>query len=649
MSVIALTKRNSLEKYGGIELDKMKRVACLIMITVLLMCAALTPALADEDEVVVGSVTQLSGAFMTDAWGINTSDIDVRTLLHGYATVAWISSGEYELDPMVVKSWDIQQDKGDYVTYEYELQPGLKYSDGTDIKAADYCFSLLLLASPEIEQVGAETTEYSALYGYEEYNNRLPVHQGDEQSEVSVLAGVRLLDEYRFSVTVKRSYRPYFYDIVLYRVQPFPMHVIAPGCEVVDDGEGVYLRAAKQADETEWNGQYCVEMLDATVADKEAGYLSHPSVVSGPYMLTSFDWTSREAAFEKNPYYVGNYEGQKPEIEKLRLVCVSNTELVNAVAGGSVDIVNKVTDGQIIDAGEAEVKERRIQSDNYPRSGYGFIEFACEDPAVESVKVRQAIAYALDKDAFCAEFTKGYGEVVRGYYGIGQWMTKQAIQEAIPEFENLRSYAYNMERARTLLREDGWIYDENGEAYDEENGMLRCRKEDDGTITPLVLRWGKTRDNRGSDLLEEMLAPNLEALGIGLEITEVSFSEMLSDYYREHKRQFNMYFLATNFANTFDPYYTYHTGDEYQGVQNTSGLRDEKLMELAWEMRNTPAGDKRTYLGKWVEFQMRWNALLPAIPLYSNTYYDFFSNRIDGYKPSQNWSWACAILYATVK
>ena len=35
------------------------------------------------DELVVGVTTALSGGFFTDMWGNNTSDIDVRLLLHG--------------------------------------------------------------------------------------------------------------------------------------------------------------------------------------------------------------------------------------------------------------------------------------------------------------------------------------------------------------------------------------------------------------------------------------------------------------------------------------------------------------------------------------------------------------------------------------
>ena len=34
----------------------------------------------------VGNPTQVSGMFFSDLWGNNTSDIDVRTLLSGYAT-----------------------------------------------------------------------------------------------------------------------------------------------------------------------------------------------------------------------------------------------------------------------------------------------------------------------------------------------------------------------------------------------------------------------------------------------------------------------------------------------------------------------------------------------------------------------------------
>jgi hypothetical protein len=57
--------------------------------------------LADGSKVIVGSGTEVSGNFFTDMWGNNTSDVDVRAMLHGYSTVAWTNEATYTPDSSV--------------------------------------------------------------------------------------------------------------------------------------------------------------------------------------------------------------------------------------------------------------------------------------------------------------------------------------------------------------------------------------------------------------------------------------------------------------------------------------------------------------------------------------------------------------------
>src|SRR5699024_7321144 len=127
----------------------------------------------------------------------NTSDIDVRTMIHGYSPVVWDSQVEFVLDHMVVESVEGAAD-GANTVYIINLQPDLVYSDGqTPITAADYVFSYLLGASNEVAQLGAQTTQYEHIVGYEEYSS----------GESSVFSGVRLLSEYSYSITVKGAYQ----------------------------------------------------------------------------------------------------------------------------------------------------------------------------------------------------------------------------------------------------------------------------------------------------------------------------------------------------------------------------------------------------------------------------------------------------------
>lgn len=642
----------------------MKKLLPLLLCLALIALSAHAAPTGSPEPLKVASPTRLSGAFFTDLWGINTADIDVRALVHGYSTVAWTKDGEYDLDPTVVK--ELTRDERDGWTIQtYEINRGLTFSDGTPINARDYVFSLLLLCSPEIRAIGGMNTAYSHILGYEEYALSPSSLQANipwgETRGTPVFSGVRLLDERRFSISIKTDYQPYFYELAMTAVQPYPMHVLAPGCGVADGGDGAYITnlPREQGDGYEDQdaalgfryGVFSQDMLEKTILDSTEGYLSYPKVSCGPYTLETYDRETGEAAFARNPKFAGDYSGRKPVIGRLTFGYVKVAEILPRLQDGSLDLVNKTTDGLVIQEGIRQAGDagilRPIAFSDYERIGYGFIGFACESGAAQFAAVRKAVALSVDAKTFTQLFTQGFGEPVYGYYGHGQWMTRRLAEERPQALDILDRYEPNLERARRLLEEGGWTLDETGGPFAAGTGTVRYKKLDSGDIIPLSLRFAKLRGNRGADILLQMLRDNLAALGFRLEIAEVDFPELLSDYYRERPRQYDMYFLATNFAWIFDPYYTYHTGDEYQGVLNTSGLRDAKLMDLAWRLRNTDPGDRDTYLSRWLDFQDYWNEVLPTVPLYSNTYYDFFTARLTGYEPDSHWNWSTAILYAS--
>ena len=83
-----------------------------------------------------------------------------------------------------------------------------------------------------------------------------------------------------------------------------------------------------------------------------------------------------------------------------------------------------------------------------------------------------------------------------------------------------------------------------------------------------------------------------------------------------------------------------------QGVVNTSGIVDDELVRAAFEMRSTAPGDLLTFEQHWLAMQVRYNELLPTMPIYSNVYFDFHTDRLQNYQPSEASSWPSAILYA---
>lgn len=641
-----------------------KGLACLLALLMILsasLAMAEAPVAAPNyDELVVGSTTAMSGSFFTDMWGRNTADMDVRTLVHGYNLVRWNGElGTYGIDDTVVSGIVVTEDQAGNRTYTLALYEDMSYNDGTPITARDYAFSLLFSIAPEVAEIGGAVSGADHIYGVDEYKN----------GESTALAGVRLLGDYQLAITVKAEYLPYFYELALLSITPYPIQVIAPGCEVADDGEGVYIR---NIDETVEEPIFTAELLRETVLNPETGYLSHPSVTSGPYKLVSYDAEAHTAEFEINEAYKGNSAGLKPQIQRLVYKLASNADMISQLESGEFGLLNKCVNAEALDAGMKLVADGGVAVSNYARTGFSFISFSCERPATQSASVRQAIAECYDKDGFISEYVRNYGLRVDGYYGIGQWMyrlvegsteppveapaedadeaTVAAYEEAIAQWEtlsleNMRVYNVDTDAAQQLLIDDGWTLNRDGVEFDPEKDDVRC-KEIDGALTALELKLIYPEGNTVGAALESALVENLAKVGVRLEVEAVPFAELLRIYYRQDARDCDMIYLATNFASVFEPSATFNPEEAYQGMNNTTGIADAQLYALAVDMRQTEPGDVLSYCQKWVAFEEAWSELLPAIPVYSNVYFDFYTPTLHDYNVSSSTGWAEAIVGA---
>lgn len=558
---------------------------------------------------------------MANMWGNNAADVDIRLLLHDYPTIIWQGDDEPAINPAAVTAHDrLDRPDGGRV-YTFTLKDGLRYSDGSAITAHDYVFSVLLQASPAMGEIGGMNLAWSHLAGAEAYT----------AGESTVFAGVRLLDERRFSLEVSGEYLPYFYELSYVQVQPYPAAAIIPGCEVRDDGKGAYIA-----------GTFGAALLQETILNRESGYLSQPKVTSGAYKLLHCDTEARTAAFELNPYYAGNGEGRQPAIRRILFREILNEDIAPALADGQVHLVHKISAADTIDAVNA-LPADAVRALRYPRNGLAYLGFAAERPLPASQQFRQAIARMLNQEDIAARFLRNNGQPVYGYYSLAQWMP-WAYQG---DLKALDRQPYDLAAAEALLQADGWTLDAAGQPYQAGAAGLRHRLEGE-TLVPLSPTLALAHNNQAGEIVRESLEAALLRLGGRLEVIRLPMSDLLRQFYRQEQRRFDMVFLATNFGPVFDPYLNYRTDDAHQGSQNTSGLKDDTLMTLARALRETAPGDSAAFLSAWAAFQDRWADLLPLVPLYTNTYVDAFTPRLTGYQPENYSSWADAILYAAM-
>ena len=120
-------------------------------------------------------------------------------------------------------------------------------------------------------------------------------------------------------------------------------------------------------------------------------------------------------------------------------------------------------------------------------------------------------------------------------------------------------------------------------------------------------------------------------------------------YYDKNIEEWNVYFMATSFTDdtmsgavtNFDSKYV---GD---GLDNTSRLKDEKLDSLMDAALTEMDMDKAK--DKWVEAQKQVNEDVSALPVYGNTYFDFYNKKIKNLKTSALYQWTHGLRDATIE
>ena len=574
-------------------------------------------------QMVIGSITQVINEFYDTGFSTSETNYNMYDLIHGgYDTVVFSKEGEFQYNDTVVASHEETENEDGTKTYTVTINDGLVWSDGTPITAKDYVFAALLENSDEM--AGVDGYPCNTGYSYVGYDEWL-------DGSADAFAGVHLVDDMTFSLTVKAEELPYHYDITYALVRPRPLHVIAPECDVEDTENGATI-----------TGDFTTELLQETINNVETGYRYNPKVTCGPYLFDNFDEASQQATLKANPEFVGDYRGVKPSIETLVIKTVSSDTMMNELESGSVDLLYGCSGGDTINAGLDLVEEGKAADTTYMRNGYGKLQFDCSVFPTDSQNVRQAIAYCLDRNEFARQYTGGYGSVVHSFYGLAQWEYQDSAEWIN---ENLNTYEMNVDAAKELLEADGWNLNADGTPY---SGTGTRYKDVDGELKPLVITWCNSEGNPVSELLATMLPETMAEAGMELKATTTDFATLQNGILHAGDTMYNMYNLATGFATANSPWYYFSSDEAWMGNYNTNWIADEELNDAVMPLKSIPYEDSEAWLEAWQNFIKVWNEKLPDVPLYSDEYYDFHSTRVQGWENTATWGWQNAVLDAWV-
>jgi len=101
----------------------------------------------EKNSVILGSSTELSGAFRASSWGKSSpgsSDLDIENLTSGYATVQTGPDGAmmWNMKALAEIPTSVKNEDGT-LTYTIKIRDDMKFSDGSKINAKNYIASLL--------------------------------------------------------------------------------------------------------------------------------------------------------------------------------------------------------------------------------------------------------------------------------------------------------------------------------------------------------------------------------------------------------------------------------------------------------------------------------------------------------------------------
>ena len=339
-------------------------------------------------------------------------------------------------------------------------------------------------------------------------------------------------------------------------------------------------------------------MVSPVAAQKFGPDFGRNPVGTGAFKLRS--WTQGTSiALDRNPDY---WESGKPYLDAIVFRSIPNSIIgLQRLIVGEVDHVDGLApDGlrQLEGKPGIVVQQSRV-------GRWYTLQYQVDKPPFDNLKLRQAMAHALERERINAITMEGRATLANGPTPPGLWWSSP---------DNV-TYAYDPERAKALLAEGGIA---PGAAI---------------TLTvpsdPLYRR------------ITQLVAEQLGAVGLRVTLAPVALSE---SYARTVSRAIN--FVPTYWTQRADPDGLYYILFHSKGFANTTGYSNPEVDRLLEEARRTlDQGERRGLYASAKDQIMRD---LPYLPLYYSADFAAISRKVNGFEwmpdsvPRFRYAWKAA-------
>lgn len=246
----------------------------------------------------------------------------------------------------------------------------------------------------------------------------------------------------------------------------------------------------------------------------------HP-VGTGPFEFVS-QQADADVVLARNP----NYWHSPPAIARLRFDVVPDaiTRALELEKGSADACINCLTPDMVT----ALAKRPDLQVDSVPGTSMNYLAFNVRDPVLADLRVRQAIAYSINRPLIIRTLWRGEATLAESLLPSQHWAWTNNVQR----------YPYDPARANALL---------------DQAGYKRGR---DGVRFHLAI---KTSTDETARLLALVLQQQLRAAGIALDVRSFEFATFYSDV---SKGAFQMYTLRWLGGNEDPDIFRYSSATE---------------------------------------------------------------------------------------